>query len=353
MTSDSLNFGSDNVAGVAPQVMAALAAANRGPAASYGADTITARVERRFAEIFETEVTVFPVATGTAANALALAALVPAYGAVLCHHEAHINMDECGAPELFTGGAKLIDLPGRDAKLDAGTLAGQLAQGDIGFVHRAQPAAVSLTQSTELGTLYTIDELGEIAEIARGHGLKLHMDGARFANAVAALGCAPAEITWKAGVDALCFGGTKNGAMGAEAVIFFGERAREAAAAFPYHRKRGGQLFSKMRFVSAQLDALLADDLWLAHARHANAQAARLAAALGAVPGVEILHPVQANEIFLRLAEPMMAALVAAGIGIERWDGPAGRRTRLVTAFNTDPADVEAMIGHFRRAAGA
>jgi threonine aldolase len=353
VSSKPLNLYSDNVTGVAPEVMAALAAANSGTASSYGADPITARVERRFAALFGTEVKAFPVATGTVANALALASLVPAYGAILCHEEAHINVDECGAPELFTGGAKLIPLAGRDAKLDAATVAGHLARGAIGNVHHAQPAAISITQSTEYGAVYTPDEIRAIAEVAHGHGLKLHMDGSRFANAVASLGCAPADLTWKAGVDAMSFGGTKNGALAAEAVIFFGPRTAAAAAAFPYHRKRAGQLFSKMRFVAAQLEALLTDDLWLRHARHANAQAARLAEGLAAIAGVEILHPVQANEVFVRMPEKVMAGVMAADIGIERWDGPAGLRTRLVTAFNTPDADVERMIAHFRRAAGA
>jgi threonine aldolase len=353
MTTEPLNLGSDNVAGVAPEVMAALAAANHGNVPSYGADAVTARVEKRFAEIFETEVAAFPVATGTIANALALASLVPPYGAVLCHRESHINLDECGAPELFTGGAKLLAFDGKDGKLHAAALAEFLGYGDVGFVHRAQPAAISITQSTELGTVYGPHEVRELAELAHGAGLALHMDGARFANAVASLGCNPAEITWKAGVDALSFGGTKNGAMAAEAVIFFGPRATAAAAAFPYHRKRAGQLFSKMRFVSAQLDALLAGDLWLRHARHANAQAVRLAAALAALPGVVLLHPVQANEIFLRLPEPALAALETAKIGIERWLVPGGPLIRLVTAFDTPDAAVDAMIGHFRRATGA
>ncbi len=348
-----LNLYSDNVTGVAPEVMAALAAANSGTASSYGADPITARVEKRFAELFGTEVAAFPVATGTIANALALAVLVPPYGTVLCHQEAHINVDECGAPELFTGGAKLIPLPGRDAKLDAATIAERLAKGELGNVHHAQPAAVSITQSTEYGAVYGPDEIRAIAELAHAHGLMLHMDGSRFANAAASLGCAPADITWKAGVDAMSFGGTKNGAMAAEAVIFFGPRTAGAAAAFPYHHKRAGQLFSKMRFVAAQLEALLTDDLWLRHARHANAQAARLARGLAVIPGVEILHPVQANEVFVRMPEKVKAGVVAADSGIESWDGPTGLRTRLVTAFNTPDGDVDRMIAQFRRAAEA
>lgn len=343
-----MNFASDNVTGVAPEVMDALAAANRGTAPSYGADAITKRLAARFAELFETEIAMLPVGSGTAANALALASLVPPYGAVYCHREAHINVDECGAPEFFTGGAKLIDLEGADGKLRASALAEQLAIGDIGYVHRVQPAAVSITQSSELGTVYGPHEVREIAEIAHAHGLKVHMDGARFANAVAALGCAPADITWRAGVDALSFGGTKNGAMGAEAVLFFGQGTGAPPPSFRFHHKRAGQLYSKMRFVSAQLEALIADDLWLRHARHANAQAARIVDGVAGLPGLELLYPVQANEIFLRLPEAAIGPL-AAEVGVDRWDGPEGRIARLVTAFDTDPADVATLIAAFRR----
>jgi threonine aldolase len=348
-----MNFASDNVTGVAPEVMEALAAANRGAQRSYGADAITKRLTERFAALFESEVAMFPVATGTAANALSLASLVPPYGAVLCHREAHINVDECGAPEFFTGGAKLIDLPGQDGKLAAATLAEALAAGDIGNVHRVQPSAASLTQSTELGTVYRIGEVREIADAVRAHGLKLHMDGARFGNAVASLGCAPADVTWRAGVDVLSFGGTKNGAMAAEAVLFFEPHGRnkEAVAQFAFHHKRAGQLFSKMRFVSAQLEALLAGDLWLRHARHANAQAARIVEGIGRLPGLELLHPVEANEIFLKLPGAAIDRLAAEGIAMDRWDGSAGRIVRLVTAFSTDPADVDRLIAAFRRVA--
>lgn len=350
-----IDFASDNVTGVAPEVMAALAAANRGTMRSYGADAITGRLQRRFAELFETELTLFPVATGTIANALSLASLVPPYGAVFCHRDAHINVDECGAPEFFTGGAKLVDLPGTDGKLHAATLADALAPGDTGNVHRVQPAAVSITQSSELGTVYAPHELHEITGIARAHGLGVHMDGARFANAVASLGCAPADVTWRAGVDVLSFGGTKNGAMGAEAVLFFhaGGRNRAAAAACAFHHKRAGQLFSKMRFVSAQLEALLADELWLRHARHANAQAARIAAAAAGMDGVELLHPVQANEIFLRVSAAAIERLAAEGVRVERWDGEGGRTIRIVTAFDSDPAAVDRLIGALGRAAAA
>lgn len=347
-----MNFASDNTAGAHPRIIEAIMAANGGRAMPYGNDELTRRVERRIAEVFERDCAVLLVATGTAANALCLAALAPGYGAVLCHPDSHVNSDECGAPEFFTGGAKLIDLPGRDGRLSAATLMEALAAGDIGNVHRAQPSAASITQSSELGTVYRPDEVREIGEVVRKHGLKLHMDGARFGNAVASLGCAPADVTWRAGVDVLSFGGTKNGAMGAEAVVFFepAGRNREAVARFAFHHKRAGQLFSKMRFVSAQLDALIADDLWLRHARHANTQAARIARAIGGLPGVELLHPVEANEIFLKLPAAAIDRLAAEGVGFERWDGAAGNTLRLVTAFNTDPADVDKLIAIFQKA---
>ena len=334
-----MNFSSDNVAGIAPEILEALAKANAGAASSYGADALSQQLVRRFAEIFEHEVAVFPVATGTAANALALAAVSPPWGVIYCHEDSHIATDECGAPEFYTGGAKLIGLAGDEGKITAAAVAGRL--GERGVVHHAQPAAISLTQATEAGTLYRPDEIAEIGSLARRHGLALHLDGARFANAVAALGCAPADMTWRAGVDVLAFGATKNGALAAEAVIFF-DPAKAGDAAF--RRKRGGHLFSKMRFLSAQLDAYLAEDLWLRHARHANAMAARLAAGLTAVSGARLRYPVEANETFVDLPEPVIGGLVAAGFGFYRWGGPASTCVRLVTAFDTRAEDVDALV---------
>jgi threonine aldolase len=336
----TLDFRSDNVAGVPPEVLAALADANRGAESSYGADAITGRVEARLTGLFEHELAFFPVATGSAANALALASLTPCWGAVLCHDGAHIATDECGAPEFFTGGAKLVPLPGADGKLHATTVAAYLAR-DFRGVHHVQPAVVSLTQSTEAGTCYTPAEIAAIAAIARAHGLRTHMDGARFANAVASLGCAPAELTWKAGIDVLSFGLTKNGAMAAEAVIFFDAALAEN---FPYRRKRGGHLFSKSRFASAQFEAQLTHGLWLDLAAHANAMAARLAAGLAALPGVTLLYPVQANELFVAMAEPVIAALEEAGYLFYRWECLCGPAIRLVTAFDTEPGSVDALV---------
>lgn len=336
-----MNFCSDNVTGVAPEIMAALAAANTGAAMPYGNDEYSQRLEAKFAELFETAVTVFPVATGSAANALALSVMAPPFGAIYCHAESHINADECGAPEFYTGGAKLVTLAGTHGKIRAAELATILAHAGAGIVHHVQPAAVSLTQATEAGTVYSAMEVHEIASVAHAHGLSLHMDGARFANAVVSLGCSPADITWRAGVDVLSFGATKNGAMAAEAVVFFNQSLAET---FRYRRKRSGHLFSKMRFLSAQLEAYITDDLWLKNAAHANQMAAHLAAGLVKLPGVQLCHPVEANEIFIQLPEAVIEGLVADGFQFYRWEGEHSTTLRLVTAFNTSQEDVTAFL---------
>lgn len=345
MTGAGRNFGSDNVTPASPAVMDALIAANAGSMASYGSDPFTQRLTPLMCRLFETDdLAVYPVATGTAANALALSALAPPYGAVYCHNAAHILTDEGGAPEFFTGGAKLIGLPSADGKLataqleDAVTLAAELG------VHHVRPAALSLTQATEWGTVYRPDEVRSLSDAAHAHGLGVHMDGARLANAIVHLGCRPAEITWQAGVDVLCLGATKNGALAAEAVVFFN---RSLAAGFESRRKRGGHLWAKMRFLSAQLLAYLDDGLWLRNAAHANAMAARLAAGLAALPGVALLHPVQSNEVFCAMPDAMMAGLWADGFAFHRWPaaGPGAMPVvRLVTAFCTQAADVDALV---------
>jgi threonine aldolase len=344
-----MNFASDNVTGVAPEILAAIAAANHGAAPSYGDDPITQRLEARLAELFEHDVAVFPVATGTAANALALAALTPPWGAVFCHEQSHIAIDEANAPEFYSGGAKLVPLAGADGKLTASTIA-KLLPGGLGIVHHAQPALISLTQASECGTVYRPQEIAAIAELAHAHGLAVHMDGARFANALVCLGCSPADATWRAGIDALSFGATKNGALAAEAILFF-DRAKAGSLAF--RRKRAGHLFSKMRFLSAQLDAYLTDDLWLRHAAHANQLARRLAGALAELPGARLRHPVEANEIFVELPDPVITGLLAEGFNFYRWDGPHSLCVRLVTAWNTDPAAIDALIAASRRLATA
>lgn len=341
-----MNFCSDNVTAVAPEIMAALVAANEGAAMPYGNDEYSRRLEAKFSDLFETAVTVFPVATGSAANSLALSVMTPPFGAIYCHAESHINVDECGAPELYTGGAKLVTLPSSNGKIHASQLAKVLAVAGAGVVHHVQPSAVSITQASEAGTVYSTDEVRDIAEVIHAHGLRLHMDGARFANAVVSLGCSPADITWRAGVDALSFGATKNGAMAAEAVVFFNQSLAET---FGYRRKRGGHLFSKMRFLSAQLEAYITDNLWLKNAAHANQMAAHLAEGLTELPGVHLCHPVEANEIFVQLPEEAIAGLLADGFQFYRWEGDDSTTLRLVTAFNTKQEDVTAFIQAARR----
>lgn len=335
-----MNFASDNVTGVAPEIMEALVRANAVPAAMpYGGDDWTARVERAFADIFEHEVAVFPVATGTAANSLTMSVLSPPFGAIYCLEHSHLYADECGAPEFFTGGAKLVPLDAEGGKMTAAALDDKLTnRGPASGVHVVQPAAASITQASEMGTVYSATEIGALGETARRHGLLLHMDGARFANAMARTNESPADMTWRAGVDALSFGATKNGAMCAEAIVLF---KPELADTLGFRRKRGAHLFSKMRFLSAQLEAYLADDLWLRLARHANAMAARLAEALDGSDEAELLFPVDANMIFARLDRALIDRLFAAGFVFHAWGDEVRPNVRLVAGFSTDPADVE------------
>jgi threonine aldolase len=331
------------VAPAAPEVMAALARVNHGTVHSYGDDPETRRLVELARRTFETELAIHPVATGTAANALALAVLAPPYGGIYCHEIAHVNTDECGAPEFYTGGAKLLPLATPDGKLRAGQLAAPIAHARAMGVHHVAPAAVSISQATEWGTVYQPGELRELTAAAHAHGLSVHMDGARFANALAHLGCTPAEASWKCGIDVLSFGATKNGALAAEAVIFF---KPAMARDFELRRKRAGQLWSKLRYMSAQLTALLEDDLWLRHARHANALASHLAQGLQQ-RGVELMQPVEANEVFAVLPAPRIAALRSQGFEFYEW--PAARPdrqpvVRLVTAYDMLASDVEALL---------
>ncbi len=335
------HFGSDNVSGVAPEILEALAAANAGGVDSYGGDALTGSLDARFAEVFETDVSVLPVGTGTVANDLAVSFIAPPWGAVYCHRDSHIVVDEANGPEFFSGGAKLADLPGEHGRLDPATVRAAATAFDPTDVHHPMRAGLSITQATERGTLYSVDEVAALGALAAELGLAFHMDGARFANAVAALGCAPADIAWKAGVDILSFGATKNGCMAVEALVVFGDRRGEFDTLRRLH-KRAGQLFSKMRFFAAQLDAYLADGRWLAWAGHANAMARRLADGLAAIDGVELLHPVQANEIFLKMPEAAFERMKTTGFGFYP-PGPAGD-IRLVTAFDTDAGDVDALI---------
>jgi threonine aldolase len=334
-----VNFTSDNCYGVAPEILAALARENHGAEPSYGDDAASARLSARLSRIFEREVAAFALISGTAANALALAALAPPHGAILAHAASHISTDECAAVEAFTHGAKLVTLEGANGKLEPRAVAAALARFERGSVHHAQPAAISITEASELGTVYTQAEIAALAKIARAEGLKLHMDGARFANALAHLNCAPAELTWRAGVDVLSFGATKNGAMGAEAVVFFDPAG---AADFVWRRKKAGHLISKMRFISAQLEAYLSDDLWLRNAARANALARRIADGMGG----DLAFPVEANEVFVRVSDATAARLRAGGASFYDWAPSEEGHTliRLVTSFATRDEDVEKLI---------
>lgn len=337
-----MNFGSDNTTGASPEIMAALQAANAGQVMPYGNDELTHAVEARVAALFETPARVFLVPTGTAANALALASLCPPHGAVFCHAMAHIHTDECGAPEFYTGGAKLVPLSGGYAKVRAVDLASELSKPDRG-VHHVRPSAVSISQVAETGAVYTPDEVRTLCAIAKEKGLKVHMDGARFANAVAALGCSPADLTWRAGVDLLSLGATKNGAINAEAIVAFDPAlARE----IPFLMKRGGQVLSKARFVSAQLERYVADDRWLERAAAANAHAATLAQALTALPGVSLVAPVEINMLFLRLPGAAVAALDRGPFDFYK----LGRDLRFVCRHDQEPAGIEALLDCVRGA---
>src|ERR1700676_900750 len=285
-----MHFASDNAAGIAPEILAAIALANQGQALAYGQDDWTQRLERRLAEMFEHELAVFLVGTGTAANALALAHLTPPWGAVVCHSESHIATDECGAPEFFGGGIKLLGIEGTGCKIEPDVLKRTLS-GRWGGPHHVRPTGLSISQATEAGTIYRSHEIRQLADIAHAHGLTLHVDGARLGNALARMNASPAEATWKAGVDVLSFGATKGGALAAEAVVFF-DPAR--AAYMAERRKRGGQLVSKHRFIAAQFDAFLTDDLWLRLAAHSKRMADRLAAHLASIK-LTPLWPVEAN----------------------------------------------------------
>ncbi len=346
-----MQFASDNWAGAATQVMEALAAeaARSGPA--YGGSPLDKAVEQRFSELFERDVAVFFVATGSAANALALASVSRPAGAVFCHADSHIVEDEVGGIEFLGGGARVVAVEGPLAKLDPAALSRAIARFEPGSVRTGQPVAVSLTQQTELGTVYSVEEIRQIAGIAKERALALHMDGARFANAISQSNRSPAEMTWKAGVDILSFGATKNGCIAAEALVFFDpQMARE----MPFLRKRSGHLFSKSRFVAAQFDAYLRDGLWLELARRANAMADRLRAGLAAAPNARLAWPTGGNEVFAILRRADAGRLREAGAAFHDWRQPhggppvklAGDETivRLVTAFSTREEDVDAFL---------
>jgi threonine aldolase len=343
-TAHNYHFASDNTAGACPEVLAALAEANRGPMPSYGHDAVTREATEAIRHLFETDCEIFFVFNGTAANALALSAACSSYHAVLCHADAHVERDECGAPAFFSGGARVLALPGDFGKLSPITVEQNVAVHHD--VHASKPRLLSLTQSTEWGTVYTPEEITALVAVARRHGLLVHMDGARFANAAAALapaGVRPADLTWRAGVDVLSFGGTKNGGVGTEAIVFFN---RDLAAEFGYRRKQAGQLASKMRFLAAQWLGLLRDDAWLRHATHANVMAQRLARELTAFPALRVLAPVQVNAVFVELPPAVAQGLFARGWHFYAMIGEHGYR--LMCAWDTQPADIAAFVTDLR-----
>jgi threonine aldolase len=330
-----MRFLSDNTASISTEILEAIAAANRGLTHAYGDDPWTSRLGEVLGAFFGTEVRAFAVTTGTAANSLALATLSPPYGAIYCHPEAHIAVDECCAPGFFTGGAQLERIDGEHGKLTADALAATL-DGQHVTVHTVQPAAVSISQATELGTVYRPAEIAALCQVAHARGVHVHMDGSRFANAVGFLDCHPGDVTWRAGVDVLSFGATKNGALSAEAVVFFD---RTLVRDFELRRKRAGHLLSKSRFVAAQLLAYVESGVWRRNAQHANALARRL----GEAAGARLLQPVEANEVFLELGTAEKASLRAAGFEFYDWESAASGVTRLVVSWDQDERHVEAL----------
>lgn len=340
-------FASDNTSGVPAEVMAALACANEGYARGYGGDALMAELRARLRSVFEApDAEVHLVATGTAANALAIASHCPPWGAVFCHRHSHIAEDECGAPEFYAGGAKLVLVDGAHGRITSDALTEALATTGASGVHGVQRGLLSLTNVTEAGTVYTPAEIAALTAVAKAHGLPCHLDGARFANALVATGATPAEMTWKAGIDVLSFGGTKNGLLGVEAVVFF-DPAK--AWEFELRRKRGGHLFSKHRYLSAQMLAYLEDGLWLRLARQANDMGARLSAGLLTVPGVALTHPAQANMIFANWPQGIHDRLRAAGaVYYDLRPLPDGRETaRLVASWCTTAEDVDGFLSAF------
>ena len=335
---ERVKFASDNVAGACPEVLEAIIKANEGDSTPYGNDQISTELQDKFSEIFEKEVIVFPTASGTAANALALSTMTPSFGNIYCHKMSHINTDECGAPEFYTGGGKLVTLQGVKGKITAEELDEAIT--GKGIVHHTQPSSVSITQVCETGEVYQLDEIKKISDVAHNHNLNMHMDGARFANALISLNCSPAEMTWKSGIDVLSFGATKNGCLAAEAIIFF---KPELVGNLPFLMKRAGHLLSKMSFVSAQLYAYLSNEVWLKNAKHANAMGQKLSRGLNIHKNIELAYPTDANEIFVKMPKEIIDQLNSQGYTInnDEWDGNA---VRLVTAWNTDPSDVDSFL---------
>ncbi len=345
-----MNFVSDHLYGIHGTVLAAICSANTAlTSPSYSADDWTARAAKLMNGVFERDVETRLVSTGTIANAMALASLVRPFNAVLAYCDAHIIVDECGAVEFYSGGARTLGIKEPRGKITAAGLEARL-KGFVRAEHDPVPSAVSITQSSELGTVYTVEEVAAIAEVARAHGMKVHMDGARFANAVASLGCAPAEVTWKAGVDVLSFGTTKNGTMGVDAIVFFD---RDLAAGFAHRQLQAGQLMSKSRFLGAQMEAYLTNDLWLDNARKANANATRLAEGIKDATDLRLPLGAEANQLFPIVSRRLYDHLIAAGAQFAVWPGVGSLidqpsedevQIRLVTSFNTRQEDIDAFI---------
>ena len=335
---ERVKFASDNVAGACPEVLEALLKANEGDSAPYGNDDYSKSLQKKFSEIFEKEVIVYPIASGTAANALALATMTPVFGNIYCHKLAHINTDECGAPEFYTGGAKLIPLVGVDGKIVPEELEQNIS--GVGIVHHTQPSSVSITQVCETGEVYELDEIKEITKVAHNHNLNMHMDGARFANALVSLNCTPAEMTWKSGIDVLSFGATKNGCIAAEAIIFF---KPELVGNLSFLMKRAGHLLSKMRFVSAQLEAYISNNVWLDNAKNANEMGKKLSEGLIKHSNIKLAYPTQANEVFAKFPREVIEHLNSEGYKMNE-DELDGQAARLVAAWNTKISDVESFL---------
>lgn len=340
------HFASDNYSGVCPEAWEAMTRANQGHAPAYGDDEWTAKAADLLRELFEVNCEVFFAFNGTAANALALSSMCQSYHSILCHELAHAETDECGAPEFFSNGSKLLVVSGEDGRIQPDSVSHMVQRRSD--IHYPKPRVLSLTQATELGSVYTVDDLQALFEVARRHELRVHMDGARFANAVAALGVAPKELTWKVGVDVLCFGGTKNGMAVGEAIIFF---KKELAQEFAYRCKQSGQLASKMRFLAAPWVGMLESGAWLSNAVHANRMAEQLEVGLQTIPGVEFISRRQANSVFVRFRPEVAAALRARGWRFYTFIGAGG--VRFMCSWDTAESDIVALIADVRELTAA
>ena len=335
---ERVKFASDNITGACPEVLEAILKANTGDSVPYGNDQISTDLQKKFSDLFEKDVIVFPTVSGTAANALALSTMTPSFGNIYCHKLSHINTDECGAPEFYTGGGKLVTLNGINGKIIADELDQAIA--GKGIVHHTQPSSVSITQVCETGEVYQLEEIKKISEVTHKHNLNMHMDGARFANALVTLNATPAQMTWKSGIDVLSFGATKNGCIAAEAIIFFN---KDLVGNIAFLMKRAGHLLSKMRFVSAQLDAYISNDVWLRNARHANTMGKKLSDGLNNHSDIKLAYPTEANEVFAIFPRNKIEHLNSQGYKMneEELDGKA---VRLVAAWNTQENDVDELL---------